>query len=133
MTHLETVQELYRCFAARDNEGVRAVLAPDIEWNQMAGFPNGGRYIGADAIFQGVFTGFREQWEEWRAPVERYLDAGDTILALGHYAGRYRATGRTLRAEFAHLYELKAGRIVRFVQYTDTRLVAEAMGLRPNG
>lgn len=34
-----------------------------------------------------------------------------------------------MRAEFAHLFELENGRIVRFVQYIDVLKVTEAMGL----
>ncbi len=47
--------------------------------------------------------------------------------------GMYRSTGRSMRAEFAHLIELEDGRIARFVQYTDTFKVAEAMGLVQEG
>ncbi len=127
--NVETVREMYRLFARRDNEGIRRLFDPEIEWVQMEGFPRGGRYVGADAIFDGVFAGFRERWEDWRAVVERYLDAGGCVVALGFYEGEYRSTGRSVRAEFARLIELEGGRIVRFVQYTDTLKVAEAMGL----
>lgn len=129
----EIVREMYRLFAQRDNEGIRRLFDPEIEWVQMEGFPRGGRYVGADAIFDGVFAGFREQWEDWKAVVERFLDAGESVVALGFYEGRYQSTGRSMRAEFAHLIELKDGRIVRFVQYTDTLKVAEAMGLIQEG
>lgn len=128
MNNVETIREMYRLFAARDNEGVRRLFDPAIEWVQMDGFPGGGRYVGADAVFAGVFAGFRERWESWGAPVEELLDAGDTVVALGRYEGTYRATGRPVRAEFAHVYTLREGRITRFVQYTDTLRVAEAMG-----
>ncbi len=127
--NVETVREMYRLFDERDNEGIRKLFAPDIEWKQMDGFPRGGRYVGADAIFDGVFSGFREQWEGWRAVVERCLDDGKSVVALGFYEGKYLNTGRYVRAEFAHLIEFGDGRIVRFVQYTDTLKVAEAMGV----
>lgn len=130
---METVREMYRLFAERDNEGIRLLFDPEIEWVQMEGFPRGGRYAGAEAIFDGVFAGFREQWEDWRAVVERYLDVGESVVALGFYEGTYRNTGRSMRAEFAHLIEFKAGRIARFVQYTDTLKVAEAVGFSQNG
>lgn len=126
---METVREMYRLFAERDNDGIRRLFDPEIEWVQMEGFPGGGRYVGADDIFGGAFTMLREQWEGWRAVVERYLDAGESVVALGFYEGTYRSTGRSMRAEFAHLVELRDGRILRFVQYTDTFKLAEAMGL----
>lgn len=54
-------------------------------------------------------------------------------MALGFYKGTYRSTGRSVRAEFAHHFELENGRILSFVQYTDTLKVAEAMGLIQEG
>src|SRR3712207_4375090 len=62
---------MYRLFAQRDNEGISELFDPEIEWVQMEGFPRGGRYVGADAIFDGVFAGFREQWECCRRAVPR--------------------------------------------------------------
>ena len=127
--NVETVREMYRLFAEKDNVGLRRLFDPGIEWVQMEGFPRGGRHVGVDAVFGGAFAGLREQWEGWRAVVERFLDAEGAVVALGHYEGTYRETGRPMRAEFAHLVELRDGRIARFVQYTDTLKVAEAMGL----
>lgn len=129
--HVPIVQELYAAFGRRDNEAVRALMAPDIEWRQMDGFPRGGRYIGPDEVFSRVFQGFRDQWQDWQAVVTEYLDAGDDVIALGYYAGTFRATGRACRSEFAHRYTVRAGRIVRFVQYADTLPIAQAMGLAP--
>jgi len=114
--------------AERDNEGSHRLFVPETEWVQMEGFPRGVRYVGEDPIEYGVFSGFREEWEGWRAVVERCLDAGESFVALGFYEGTYKSTGRSVRAEFAHLIEFEDGRIVRFVQYTDTFKVAKAMG-----
>lgn len=131
--NVEAAREMYRLFERRDNEGIRNLFAPDIKWIQMEGFPGGGRYVGADAIFDGVFFGFREEWEGWRAVVETFLDAGKSVVVLGFYEGTYMNTGRSTRAEFAHVLEFENDRIARFVQYTDTFKVAEAMGVVEGG
>lgn len=114
--NVETAGEMYRLFKQRDDEGVRKLFDPEIEWIQMDGFP-----------------GFREEWEGWRAVVETFLDAGESVVALGFYEGTYISTGRFARAEFAHILDFKGGRITRFVQYTDTFKVAEAMGVVEGG
>ena len=89
------------------------------------------RYAAFDA--QRVVDGVAEVRRLLRpgAVVDDWLDAGDTIIALGQYRGTFRATGRSTTAAFAHVYRLSAGRIVRFQQYTDTLKVAEAMGRMP--
>ncbi len=48
-------------------------------------------------------------------------------MALGEYRGTHKQTGRSTVAAFAHVYDLRDGRITRFRQYTDTAMVAEAM------
>jgi ketosteroid isomerase-like protein len=126
MSNLATVQELYRSLARRDLGMVRTIFDPQIEWIQCEGFPGGGRYVGADSVLQGVFAKFGADWVDWQAVVHQWLDAGETIVALGEYRGTFKATGRSTVAAFAHVYDLRDGRIVRFRQYADTAKVCEA-------
>ncbi|MFZ5827120.1 MAG: nuclear transport factor 2 family protein [Bacillota bacterium] len=122
----EIVRALYEAFARRDTAGIAALFDPQIEWIQMEGFPEGGRHIGPEAVLNGALAKFRVNWERWQAVVEEYLEAGDRVIALGYYTGTHKQTGRAMRAAFAHFYTVRDGRIVRFVQYTDTLKVAEA-------
>lgn len=119
-TPLATVQALYAAFAAGDEAALRALLHPDVAWNQCEGFPGGDRRRGVDAVLAAVFGGNRATWRGFRAPVARYLASGDEVVALGHYEGEHATTGRPMRAVFAHVYQVAAGRIVRFDQIADT-------------
>jgi ketosteroid isomerase-like protein len=124
--NLEIVQSLYQAFAEQDREQILAIFDPGIEWIQSEGFPGGGRYVGAEAVMDGVFGRLGREWEGWRAEVGRWLDAGESIVALGEYHGTNRATGRAMTAAFAHVLWLRDGRVVRFEQYADTATVAAA-------
>jgi ketosteroid isomerase-like protein len=126
MGNLSTVQAMYRALGRRDLDAVRELLAPDIEWIQSAGFPGGGRHVGADAVLEEVFARFATEWSDWQAVVHQWLDAGETIVALGEYRGTYKATARSTVAAFAHVYDLRDGRIVCFRQYADTAKICEA-------
>lgn len=125
-SNLETVQSLYAALAAGDGDRVLEILDPDVEWIQNEGFPGGGRFVGAEAVYERVFNRLMDEWEGWQAEVGRWLIAGDSIVALGAYRGTFRKTGKSMRAAFAHVYGLEKGRIVRFEQYADTAKVAEA-------
>ena len=116
----DVVRALYDAFATRDAEALRGVLHKDVEWIQCEGFPGGGRRRGAEEVVEKVFFGLRSVWEGFKAPVEEILDAGDRVVALGHYEGTHADTHRSMKAVFAHVYDVKDGRIVRFRQYTDT-------------
>jgi uncharacterized protein len=104
-----------------------AALAPDVEWTEAAGFPYGGTYRGLDEIAQNVFARLGSEWEGFKADVENLHDAGDTIIATGFYRGTYRKTNRPMEASFAHVFTVTDGKIVRFVQYVDSRKVWEAI------
>jgi ketosteroid isomerase-like protein len=67
------------------------------------------------------------EWDGFRAEPDEVLDAGDTVVGLGYYSGRYKATGKEFRAQFAHVFKLRDGKIVKFQQYTDTALVQAAL------
>ncbi len=129
MHNIATVKRMYELFATRDHESIRQIFDEHIRWNQMKGFPGGGQYIGADAVFKNVFNQFSSDWTNWRATIERFIDSGDGVFVIGFYEGTYNATGKYMKSDFACEYKVKDGKIMEFNQYTDTFMIAEAMGL----
>ena len=126
-SNLSIIQDLYRHFANKDTEKIRALFDENIEWSQMEGFPNGGHYIGFDQIQANVFQGFSDHWTGWKAEVSDFIDAENDIIAVGTYSGTYNNTGKFVEAAFIHHYQVVEGKVKKFVQYTDTHLIAEAM------
>jgi ketosteroid isomerase-like protein/ribosomal protein L40E len=118
--NLVIVQSLYEAFAEQDREQILALFDPGIEWIQNEGLPGGGRFVGAETVMSDVFGRLSQAWEGWGAKVDRWLDAGDSVVALGRYQGTNRATGLSMTAAFAHVLWLREGRVVRFEQYADT-------------
>lgn len=127
MSPLVTVQALYQAFQGRDRATILRLFHPEIVWIQNAGFPHGGTHVGALAVLDGVFARFRQDWSAWGAEVEEWLECGETIVAIGFYHGVHATTGRAMRADFAHVYRVRDGDIVRFQQFTDTYSVRQAM------
>jgi ketosteroid isomerase-like protein len=128
-THLELIRSTYEGASAENGKHLSAALAPDATWVEAAGFPYAGTYVGPEAIVANVFQRLATEWLDYRAEVNSYLEAGDQVVAFGFYSGTYKATGRSMRASFAHHYTLRAGKIVRMVQYVDSHMVQQA--LRP--
>jgi hypothetical protein len=126
-SNLSLVQSLYSAFASRDRERILSILHPDIEWIQNEGFPGGGLHKGAARVLDDVLSQFRRDWDNWRARVTEWHDAGETIIAIGVYEGTNRATGKQLSAAFAHVYTVANAQIVRFRQFTDTAMVQRAI------
>lgn len=127
MGNTEKIKALYAGFTAGDLPAILADMAPDIAWTEAEGYPYAGTFHGPQAILDGVFVRLATEWDGYTAVPDRYVSEGDEVVALGHYSGTYKATGRSFRAPFVHAWTLRDGRIARFVQYVDTVLVQRAL------
>ena len=125
--NLDLVRFTYEGSSEDNGRNLLAALAPNAEWTEAEGFPYAGTYVGVEAIMGGIFHHLGTEWIGYRADVHTYLEDGDRVAAFGVYSGTYRATGRSMRAAFAHLYELRDGKIVRMTQYVDTAMVRKAL------
>lgn len=126
-TNLEIMQGHYAGSDRKDLAAMLAPLSPTTEWTEMAGFPCAGTFVGPDAVVENVFKVLGTEWDGYGLKVDRLIDGGDTIVAVGTYTGTYRATGKSMTARVTHVWDLKDGKVTRFEQFTDTALVAEAM------
>ena len=126
-TNLELIRSTYEVSSADNGRNLRAVLSPDVEWTEAEGFPYAGTYVGPEAVIAGVFHRLQTEWTGYRAQVHTYLADGDRVAAFGVYSGNYNATGTSMTSPFAHLYQLKDGKIMRMAQYVDTVLVSRAL------
>ena len=127
MSNLDSVRGVYDAFARGDIPAVLGFLSPDSEWTEAEGFPYGGTYVGPEAVLQGVFMRLGTEWEGFAAVPDEFIDGGETVVALGEYSGTYKATGKSFRANFAHVWKVKGGKAVRFTQYVDTLIVQRAL------
>ena len=127
--NLEVVRRMYDAFSQGDIETVLGQMDEGIEWNEAENFPyaDGNPYVGPQAVLEGVFMRLGEEWEGFKVVPNEFLDAGDHVVALGTYSGNYKATGAGVRAQFAHVWGLREGKVVSFQQYTDTKQFADAV------
>jgi len=124
--NIDLIKGLYAAFARGDVPTVLAALAPDVRWVEAEGGPYGGLSVGPQAVLENVFMKLGGEWDGFAAVPEEFVAQGETVVALGQYSATYKATGRSFRAPFAHVWKLKNGKIKNFRQHTDT-----AIHLRP--
>jgi uncharacterized protein len=122
------VKGLYDAFAQGDVPTVLGAFDPQIIWREAEGFlyADGNPYVGPQAVAEGVFQRIVSDVENFALLPDRFVECGDTVLVEGRYHGEMKATGTPIDAQFAHVWQVRDGRIVRFQQYTDTRQWAEA-------
>jgi ketosteroid isomerase-like protein len=81
----------------------------------------------ANAVLEGVFMKFATGWDNFAVHPDSILSAGDQVIALGTYTGTYKKTGKSVRAQMVHVWDIKEGLTVKFQQYTDTKQFADAV------
>ena len=123
----EVVWRQYLASAAGDLAALRATLAPDVEWTEMAGFPLAGTYRTPEGVTTHVMEALGRDWEGWTAHDDHYVVDGENVVVLARYTARHRTTGKALAVRVAHHFVVRGGLIVRFEQFVDTALVRGAM------
>ncbi len=127
MTNIEVIQELYRTFRDKDYEEFRQICSPNLEWIQNEGFPKGSTNYGADAVIENVFKAFNNDWESWKFEIQEYLDTGNSVIVIGFYEGVHQVSKKSFRSNAAHVYDLVNGKVTRFRQFADTKVIWDAM------
>jgi ketosteroid isomerase-like protein len=129
MSHLDFVKGVYAAFGSGDVPKVLGAMHPQIQWTQTAGYQvGGGVHRSPQAVLEHVFAKIPVAFESFSVDIERLIDAGNVILMQGHYVAKGKATGKTVRAEVAHVVEIADGKIVRFDQYVDSAAINPILG-----
>jgi uncharacterized protein len=128
MTDSPNVTVVRRLYQARGNpEVISQVLARDVRWEVVDGFPYSGVYKGLDNVLRDFFGRLFTEFDEFVADGSEFFESGERVIALGSYWGRARKTGKRFTARFAHVWTLKDGLIVRLQQCADTVQLARAL------
>jgi ketosteroid isomerase-like protein len=123
----DVVRRQYLASATGDLRALRATLAPDVEWTEMAGFPLAGTYRTPEGVTANVMEQLSLEWDGWTAHDDTYVVDGENVVVLARYTARNKATGKPLDVRVAHHFTVRGGRIVRFEQFVDTAGVRDAM------
>jgi uncharacterized protein len=119
--NVRTVQGIYEAFGRGDIPALLSVVADDIDWS-IAGppaVPHAGRRRGRQEVEQFFpVLAATEEFEQFEP--REYIAQGDQVVVLGYLRSRVKATGRTYENEWAMVWTLRDGKVLRFRTYEDT-------------
>jgi ketosteroid isomerase-like protein len=129
---IDRVSAFYAALGRGDVPALLGLLHPELEWTEAEGFPYySGTWREPGDVLKNLIAPLMRDWDDFSATVEDFIAEGDRVVSLGVYRGVYRgvnkATGKTMRAPFAHVWRVADGKLKRFDMYTDTVLVVRAM------
>ena len=126
-TQNKNIAAVRRLYEARGNPDIiKTVLAPDVRWEVVEGFPHSGVYQGLNGV-SDFFTRLFGDFEDWHNEPAEIFEADDHVIVLGFYSAHAKATGKRFKARFAHVWTIRDGVIVRLQQCADTVQLAKAL------
>jgi uncharacterized protein len=116
---VQTIRGGYEAFNRKDIPGVLERFDPQIEWIE----PGGGRapagtFRGSQGVAERVFSAVPENFQEFRADPDQFIDAREHVVVVGRFTGRSKS-GAALDAPFVHVWRMRNGKAVRFEHYVD--------------
>src|SRR5437879_13438093 len=114
MTNTEVVKGMYAAFGRGDIASVLGALADDVEWVGPGScvIPYAGRYRGRSEV-AGFFQKLASTTELDPFMPSQYVEQGDTVVALGAYTGRAKASQKPFQTSWTMTFKLRDGKVTR--------------------
>ena len=125
MNSLEIVDRAYTYLNKKDIPNYFSLMSPDVEFYQTRELPWGGDYRGLDEI-KGFLSKIFPLIDS-TVEIDRYISAGEKIVAIGKTSGSAKLTGKKFSCNLAHIWTVKAEKIVRLEVYIDTDVMNAAL------
>ncbi|MBA4182581.1 MAG: nuclear transport factor 2 family protein [Acidobacteria bacterium] len=127
--NLDVTKKIYEAFNRGDFSAVLELFAPTVEWVAAENSPLGDKspYRGLSEVRDGVFARIAAGLPGLKIEPDELFTAGDEkVVMLGYYDGVFKATGKPIHAQVAHVWTFFGGKVVKFQQYTDTYQLAKS-------
>ena len=123
--NVNTMRTAYEAFNRGDVPAVLEAFDPQIEWHE----PGGGRapqgtFSGAQSVANDVFTTIPENFDEFEAQPDGFIDAGEHLVVVGTFRGKSKA-GRQMQARYAHVWRMRNGKAFSFQNHVEAAPWAE--------
>ena len=123
MTNVELMKQGYAHFSTGNVPAVLDMFDPAILWHECNSFPfieGDGIYNGPQEVLKNIFMNIPEFYDGFKVTVTDIFGSGDKVAMQGFYEGVYKQTGKKFKANAAHIWTFKDGKVTQFFQAVDT-------------
>jgi ketosteroid isomerase-like protein len=126
--NVDALKKGFDGFNQGDADAVAEVFQDDVTWEgpNTQDVPGGGTTEGKDKVLE-MIGGIQEDWDEFQSTPDEFIDAGDTVIVLGHLTGKHKESGNEIKTPFVHVWRMSDGKAKRIQALVDTHEVLEAM------
>jgi ketosteroid isomerase-like protein len=125
VTPVEVVEALYDAMAARDFDGLFALVDPDVVITQDPRLPWGGRFEGHDGLAR--FAMALTETIDSRVAISALYATDTEVIQYGRTSGRVRANEAWFDVPEMHRWQVRDGRAVAAHFSIDTEAMVEAL------
>jgi ketosteroid isomerase-like protein len=121
--NIQIIREIYAAFSRADVPAIVAKLTDDVEWISHLDpiVPWSGDFSGKERVVKFFEAIFHSVDVEAFEPIE-WASAENTVISIGEFACRVRATGKRARARWAFLWKFRDGKVCSYEQFCDPAL-----------
>ena len=124
-----TVKAAYANFDSNNIPSMLALMDSQVSWIEADNYPyiDGSPYKGPEAIRKGIFDRLANDWEYFKLVDKTFYEVdSNMVLVTGYLDAKNNETGKIVHSQFAHLWEVKNGKITKFQHFADTKQVTDA-------
>ena len=125
--NIQVVRDMFNAFKRGDIPALMRSVADEVVW-EVPGPPHvpyAGRRFGCREVEK--FFELVERNAEFNTFEPReFIAQADKVVAVGHYSGRAKPTGRELVSDFSMVFDMRQGKVTHLRQYFDTANMAAA-------
>ena len=134
--NVEFVKAFFAAGSAVEKEALLSALPeliaqacdPEIEWYEDPQRADARVYRGHRGVRES-FERWLDQWDEYGAEAERFIDRGDDVLVVAREHGRGARSGATVSSRIFYVLTFRDGKILRYREFYDEAAALEAVGL----
>jgi ketosteroid isomerase-like protein len=125
--NVRIVQQAYERFKNGNIHDLLNLVSDRVEWElpEVPGVEVSGIRKGRNGVAE-FFETLANTQEVVNFEPQQYIAQNDIVVALGRYSFRVKATRQVFDSDWAHVFTIRNGSIVRFQEFTDTAAVARA-------
>jgi ketosteroid isomerase-like protein len=124
--NVQIVKEFLAALGRRDQQGMLAMAAEDIEWIIPGeDWPLAGTHRG-HAGLADVLQKANETVETSYPEPPEFIAQGDRVLVVGFATGRIKATNKPFKDDWVFDVTVRDGKVTKIREYIDTQAMARA-------
>jgi ketosteroid isomerase-like protein len=128
--NVEVVKAAYRAINSGHDERLLGLAASDVELDVASGLLlDQGTYRGLEGVLEYAES-LREVWgNSLRVQVEDYIEQRDHVVVLARISARGKSSGAEVEVPVAHVWTIRAGKIVQFQSFASREEALDTLGL----